>query len=173
MSQLKTFDLSMVEDITDIHKLLEELIASNRNNPIIIIAPASDKGVEIVEVDDEKIFDLEGYVTKMLHKIGVPCHKLGYKILHSAIVLLVENEKMRGNISKELYPLLSDQYNSTPSRIEHAIRSIKMSMWHNGIHEELREILEYYAIDSKKPPRNKVFMMAIAKTTLRDLMIEN
>ena len=73
--------------------------------------------------------DLEVDVTRIIHEIGVPAHVKGYQYLRDAIMLVVDEINYLGAVTKELYPAIADKYDTTPSRVERAIRhAIRVGM---------------------------------------------
>lgn len=59
-------------------------------------------------------------VFEILNKVGISCDLKGRDYIETAIELVYEN----GNISvtNELYPKIAKTYNTTPSKVERAIR---------------------------------------------------
>lgn len=72
---------------------------------------------------------LEIMVSDILKSMGVPAHILGYKYLRHAIVLVVNDGKMMETVTKKLYPSVANQFNSTPTRVERAMRSAIDAAW--------------------------------------------
>ncbi len=66
--------------------------------------------------------NLETDVTNMIHEIGVPAHIKGYQYLRDAIMMAVEDMNMLNSITKILYPTIAKNHQTTPSRVERAIR---------------------------------------------------
>lgn len=66
--------------------------------------------------------DLEIDITNLIHEVGVPAHIKGYQYLRDAISLVVANMDLLGAVTKELYPTVASMNNTTPSRVERAIR---------------------------------------------------
>ena len=64
----------------------------------------------------------EQRVSKCLQQKSIPMHTLGFRYLKTALALLVENDMMLYSVTKELYPAIAVQHNTTPSRVERAIR---------------------------------------------------
>jgi len=60
-------------------------------------------------------------VTKLILKIGIPAHLNGYSYIRSAIIYFM-NAKNDISITKEIYPEVAKQYNTTSSRVERGIR---------------------------------------------------
>ena len=94
----------------------------------------------------------------ILHELGLPVHRLGYKQLCVAIPLFSENGML--SLTKELYPFIAQQFGCADWRsVEHTIRLAIMYAWENGD----RSLWEAYFPYCKKPPSNKQFIATIAE----------
>ena len=65
---------------------------------------------------------LESVVTDVIHEIGVPAHIKGYQYLREAIMLAIDDMDVINSVTKVLYPEVARKFNTTPSRVERAIR---------------------------------------------------
>jgi two-component system response regulator (stage 0 sporulation protein A) len=72
------------------------------------------------------------YAEDALRYIGVPCHLSGYQFLASAIVLCVNEPDRTRNIVSEIYPIVAEDCNSTPSKVERCIRHAVSWVFDNG-----------------------------------------
>ena len=79
-----------------------------------------------------KYINLEAKVTNILHEIGVPAHIRGYHYIREAIILAVNDIDVLNYITKELYPSIAKKCNTTPSRVERAIRHAIEVAWNRG-----------------------------------------
>ena len=68
----------------------------------------------------------------MIHEIGVPAHIKGYQYLREAIMMSVEDPAMISSITKILYPTIAKRFQTTPSRVERAIRHAIEVAWSRG-----------------------------------------
>ena len=82
------------------------------------------------EEDDVKSLEID--ITNIIHEIGVPAHIKGYHYLRDAIIMVVEDIDLLGAITKELYPAIAKANNTTPSRVERAIRHAIEVAWNRG-----------------------------------------
>ena len=73
--------------------------------------------------------DLEVDITNIIHEVGVPAHIKGYQYLRDAITMVVEDMDLLGAVTKELYPAIAQLNNTTPSRVERAIRHAIEVAW--------------------------------------------
>ena len=65
---------------------------------------------------------LEIIITNMIHEIGVPAHIKGYQYLRDSIMMAVCDMDILNSITKQLYPSIAQKFDTTPSRVERAIR---------------------------------------------------
>ena len=65
---------------------------------------------------------IETMVTSIIHEIGVPAHIKGYQYLREAIIIAVNDMDVINAITKVLYPQVAKTFQTTPSRVERAIR---------------------------------------------------
>lgn len=54
---------------------------------------------------------------------------LGFNYLKDAIELCLDNKETLNSITKVLYPTIAEKYNTTPSRVERAIRHAIETSW--------------------------------------------
>ena len=106
--------------------------------------------------------DLEKDVTDMIHEIGVPAHIKGYQYLREAIMMSVEDIEMLNSITKILYPSIAKKYQTTPSRVERAIRHAIEVAWSRGKMETLDSLFGYTINIGKGKPTNSEFIALIA-----------
>ena len=72
---------------------------------------------------------LEQIVTDHIHDLGVPAHIKGYTFLRAGIMMTIGDPSILGAITKGLYPAVAKEFNSTPSRVERAIRHAIETSW--------------------------------------------
>ena len=109
-----------------------------------------------------KSLPLEVRVTQMIHDVGVPAHIKGYQYIREAIILAVNDEDIINSITKTLYPTLSAKFNTTPSRVERAIRHAIEVAWNRGQIEMHEKIFGYTVNSNKGKPTNSEFIAMIA-----------
>ena len=107
-------------------------------------------------------YNLETRVTDMIHEIGVPAHIKGYQYLREAIMMSVEDPAMISSITKILYPTIAKRFQTTPSRVERAIRHAIEVAWGRGSLEVIDELFGYTISTGKGKPTNSEFIALIA-----------
>jgi two-component system response regulator (stage 0 sporulation protein A) len=96
--------------------------------------------------------NLEVEVTRVIHEIGVPAHVKGYQYLRDAIMLVVEEINYLGAVTKELYPTIAQKYDTTPSRVERAIRHAIELAWDRGDLEKINKVFGHTISGEKGKP---------------------
>ena len=112
------------------------------------------------EEDDVKSLEID--ITNIIHEIGVPAHIKGYHYLRDAIIMAVEDIDLLGAITKELYPAIAKANNTTPSRVERAIRHAIEVAWNRGKLETINSLFGYTVQNDKGKPTNSEFIAIIA-----------
>ena len=110
----------------------------------------------------EQTQDLVAAVTAIIHEIGVPAHIKGYQYLRHAIVLTVRDMDLINAVTKVLYPAVAKHFNTTPSRVERAIRHAIEVAWDRGDLETLQKYFGYTVSNAKGKPTNSEFIAMIA-----------
>ncbi len=105
---------------------------------------------------------LEGQVTRLIHKVGVPAHIKGYKYLRAAILMTYEDADLINSVTKKLYPSIAEKFNSTSSRVERSIRHAIELAWDRGDCDVLNELFGYTVKSSKGKPTNSEFIALVA-----------
>ena len=105
---------------------------------------------------------LESMVTEIIHEIGVPAHIKGYQYLREAIILTINDMDMINAVTKVLYPAVAKKFDTTPSRVERAIRHAIEVAWDRGDIETLQKFFGYTVSNIKGKPTNSEFIAMIA-----------
>lgn len=106
--------------------------------------------------------NLEADVTNIIHEIGVPAHIKGYQYLRDAIILSVNDMEMLNSITKVLYPTIAKKHQTTPSRVERAIRHAIEVAWSRGKMDTIDALFGYTVSTGKGKPTNSEFIALIA-----------
>lgn len=112
------------------------------------------------EVSDEVM--LERIVSNKIHDIGVPAHILGYTYLREAIIMCCTDPTCISGITKVLYPSIARKNQTTPSRVERAIRHAIEVGWSRGNMDVLNSIFGYTIDSAKGKPTNSEFIAMLA-----------
>lgn len=164
---MEQVNITTTKDNEKVYKILGDLMNADKEFQIMITVPstksvsAKTRAKEVPE-PIEKVRDLEQDVTNMIHEIGVPAHIKGYQYLREAIMMSVEDPAMISSITKILYPTIAKSFQTTPSRVERAIRHAIEVAWSRGRMETLDALFGYTINTGKGKPTNSEFIALIA-----------
>ena len=105
---------------------------------------------------------IESMVTSIIHEIGVPAHIKGYQYLREAIIIAVNDMDVINAITKVLYPQVAKTFQTTPSRVERAIRHAIEVAWDRGDLDTLQRFFGYTVSNTKGKPTTSEFIALIA-----------
>ncbi len=151
---VKPFDMAtLVERLRDLLQTEEQYVSNNGTKcytkTTINSSSSSSTPIEV-------------RATNIIHDVGVPAHIKGYQYIREAILLAVKNEDVINSITKTLYPTLATTFNTTPSRVERAIRHAIEVAWNRGQIEMHDKIFGYTVNSNKGKPTNSEFIAMIA-----------
>ena len=92
----------------------------------------------------------------------MPAHIKGYLYLREAIRIVIDDMDYLGAVTKELYPAVATKFNTTPSRVERAIRHAIEVAWNRGKIDTIDKIFGYTVNNNKGKPTNSEFIALIA-----------
>ena len=118
-------------------------------------------GVTPISSEDAQT-DLEIRVSDIMHELGVPAHIKGYQYVRDAIVRTVNRPELMSSVTKMLYPSVAQKYETTPSRVERAIRHAIEVAWDRGDIDVLNSYFGYTIQNSRGKPTNSEFIAMIA-----------
>ncbi|MGN0585974.1 MAG: sporulation transcription factor Spo0A [Oscillospiraceae bacterium] len=104
---------------------------------------------------------MEMVVTDIIHQIGIPAHIKGYHYLREAILLAISDSDMLESVTKLLYPAVARKFDTSPSRVERAIRHAIETAWDRGDVDILNGMFGYTINGGKGKPTNSEFIALI------------
>lgn len=145
----------------DIGNVCEKIIqfsstASNQHTQI----PALNmpRAVDLNESED----DLEIIVTNVILEIGIPAHVKGYHYIRFAIINCIETPNMLNSVTKILYPTVAKEFDTSPSRVERAIRHAIEIAWDRGNIDTLNSYFGYTINNQRGKPTNSEFIAMVS-----------
>lgn len=127
---------------------LRKRVAELKNGTAI---PARPKKTEM----DEKISNI--FIT-----VGIPAHIKGYQFLREAIKMAVENPDIINSITKRLYPEVAKKFDTSPSKVERAIRHAIEVAWNRGKIENINTLFGVKVYGHNEKPTNGEFIALVA-----------
>ena len=110
----------------------------------------------------ENTDSIDTQITNIIHNIGVPAHIKGYTFIREAIKMVIDDVSLLSAVTKELYPAIAKKYNTTPSRVERAIRHAIEVAWSRGDTVTIEQLFSCTSKSSKSKPTNSEFIAVIA-----------
>ena len=147
----------------DIELLIQRIKEIKNFKPTPINNLISKESKPYIEIQGKtRDENLEALVTNLIHEVGVPAHIKGYQYLREAIMMVVNDIDVINQITKSLYPQIASKFNTTPSRVERAIRHAIEVAWGRGQTEVVENIFGYTISAAKGKPTNSEFIAMIA-----------
>lgn len=164
---MEQLNVQTAKDNEKIYRILGDLMKGDKEFQIMITVPSQrvpeqGKQQETPKAVETLQRDLEQDVTNMIHEIGVPAHIKGYQYIREAIMMSVKDPGMISSITKILYPTIAKRFQTTPSRVERAIRHAIEVAWSRGRMETLDALFGYTVDTGKGKPTNSEFIALIA-----------
>lgn len=165
---MERLNITTTKDNDKVYKILGDLMSAGKEFQIMITVPSGKNSTSVsagAASKDKKpavVRNLEQDVTDMIHEIGVPAHIKGYQYLREAIMMSVDDPIMISSITKILYPTIAKRFQTTPSRVERAIRHAIEVAWSRGKMETLDSLFGYTIDTGKGKPTNSEFIALIA-----------
>ena len=105
---------------------------------------------------------LDERITSIFLSIGIPAHIKGYQFLKEAIKLVIKKPEIINSITKQLYPSIARNFETSPSKVERAIRHAIEVAWNRGRIENLNTIFGYNIYTKNDKPTNGEFIALVA-----------
>ena len=99
-------------------------------------------------------------------RAGIPPHIKGYQFLREAVKLAVAYPEMINSITKKLYPTIAEIYQTTPSKVERAIRHAIEVAWNRGKIENINAIFGIKIYNKGEKPTNGELIALVADKIL-------
>lgn len=104
--------------------------------------------------------DVQNIITMYLLQLGFKTSIKGYHYIRTAITMGVNDIEILDSITKKLYPAVAQKHNTTPQRVERAVRhAIEVSLDRNILNKELfYEIFGNSISPEKGKPTNSAYI---------------
>lgn len=151
--------------------------ACNMGAKYYMIKPAEPETVykRIMDIDDKSatarnlLFSqqnapktLDERITAIFLVIGIPAHIKGYHYLREAIRMVYFRPEMINRITKDLYPGIAKHFQTTPSKVERAIRHAIEVAWSRGRLDNINQVFGYSVYNRQDKPTNGEFIALVA-----------
>jgi len=172
--------LLIVDNNIDFTTILSKIISSDPRIEIVGFERSEAKAYKLLESPNPLMYDvmltrmfpgtpsvtsvsasLESRITHILNMLGVPAHLKGFHYARKAIAVKSENNESVCAVTKVIYPYVAKIYNTTPSRVERAIRHAIELAWERCTTEILQTIFRHFTNCEKRKPTNSEFIASI------------
>ncbi|MGN1104565.1 MAG: sporulation transcription factor Spo0A, partial [Candidatus Coproplasma sp.] len=134
-----------------VHERIKEVLAEK--SPQYLASPISR--------DRRRVTSLDEKISNIFISIGVPPHIMGYQYLREGIKMTCEDQSIINNVTKRLYPEIAKKYNTTPSKVERAIRHAIEVAWNRGRIEAINSVFGVKVYIGSERPTNSEFIALI------------
>jgi len=156
---LKPFSMDVLAD--RIKQLFSGLQINKANLNGVSSLESGQELFDTIELAGEEL-DVEKEVTDIIQELGVPAHIKGYTYLREAIMMVIENPDVLNSVTKILYPKIAENHETTPSRVERAIRHAIEVAWNRNDIETIKNLFGYTINTEKGKPTNSEFIAIVA-----------
>ena len=109
---------------------------------------------------------LEEKITNIFITVGIPAHIKGYQFLREAIKMAIDNPDVINSITKRLYPEVARRFDTSPSKVERAIRHAIEVAWNRGKIENINSLFGVRVYNHNEKPTNGEFIALVADKML-------
>ncbi len=108
-----------------------------------------------------KMYNQDIIISDLLHKLGIPSHIRGYKYIKEGIKIIYNSNSI-SYITKDVYPEIALKYDTTPTRVERAIRHAIEVSWVRGDLNLMNETFGNSLNINRDKPTNAEYLTTIA-----------
>ncbi len=109
---------------------------------------------------------LDEKITNIFITVGIPAHIKGYQFLREAIKMAIDNPDIINSITKRLYPEVAQRFDTSPSKVERAIRHAIEVAWNRGKIENINSLFGVRVYNHNEKPTNGEFIALVADKML-------
>lgn len=110
----------------------------------------------------KKSVEVDKRIMDIFLSIGISAHLQGYHYLRESIKLIMEHPDYISSITKVMYPKIADKFETTPCRVERAIRHALEVSYNKGKMIRLNDVLGLRVLNRDERPTNSEFVALIA-----------
>lgn len=112
--------------------------------------------------DSRQRYAPDSIVTKHIKTVGITANVKGYHYLRDAILMVHEDFNLLSRLTTGLYASVAKKHNSTPQRVERAMRHAIEAAWNRGNIKTLEEFFGYTILETRGKPTNGEFIAMLA-----------
>lgn len=136
-----------------LHRRMKDLLEAGAND-------AAEREFSFAAPNKTKSLDEK--ITSIFLTVGIPAHIKGYHFLREAIRMVYFKPELISRITKELYPGIAKRFNTSPSKVERAIRHAIEVSWMRGKIENMNKLFGFSVYGKNDKPTNGEFIALVA-----------
>ncbi len=138
-----------------------------RLKDLSVSAPTPQPAVKAQSISRPQINkSLDEKITNIFITVGIPAHIKGYQFLREAIKMAIDNPDIINSITKRLYPEVAERFDTSPSKVERAIRHAIEVAWNRGKIENINSLFGVRVYNHNEKPTNGEFIALVADKML-------
>ena len=131
---------------------------------------AGEMPVRRESLERRRANSLDERISNIFISIGIPPHIKGYAYLREGIKMAVEDPHVINNVTKGLYPVIGEKFQTTASKVERAIRHAIEVAWNRGRIDAVNAIFGARVyIDTEKPTNSEFIALVADKLILENM----
>ena len=130
---------------------------------------AGEMPVRRESLERRRANSLDERISNIFISIGIPPHIKGYAYLREGIKMAVEDPHVINNVTKGLYAVIGEKFQTTASKVERAIRHAIEVAWNRGRIDAVNAIFGARVYIGTEKPTNSEFIALVADK----LILEN
>ena len=135
------------------------------------VAEVLEEGPHTEKYERKKAATLDERISNIFISIGIPPHIKGYGYLREGIKLAVGDPHIINNVTKGLYPIIGEKFQTSASKVERAIRHAIEVAWNRGRVDAINAIFGARVYIGSERPTNSEFIALVAdKLILEDMV---
>lgn len=115
-----------------------------------------------LENNKKEMFNQDAIISDMLHRLGIPSHIRGYQYIKEGIKIVYNGGNRISYITKDVYPEIASRFDTTPTRVERAIRHAIEVSWSRGDINLMEETFGNSLNVNRDKPTNSEYLTTIA-----------
>ena len=127
---------------------------------------AMDRILDLLEVNDHAppmAPRTHSQFAEKLLALGFSLKRRGFHYLDASLAIYCTNPQI--SVTKELYPMVAKQFNTTPTSVERAIRTVIQDAWTQGNHKDWQQYFSCTPSGYVPRPTNTAFLTQLINPT--------
>ncbi len=123
------------------------------------------------KIERRRAGSLDERISNIFVSIGIPPNIKGYNYLREGIKMAVADPRVINNVTKGLYPVIGEKYETTASKVERAIRHAIEVAWNRGRVDAVNAIFGARVYIGTEKPTNSEFIALVADKLILENMV--